>query len=129
MDITLTGEGIVLQPSLFWTGHPLVGRRADGRMMLIYPAVTPLPLLDAPSSTAPLRRFSAAPARTPWGTWSAGTRPPTSPGNFSVTSAAASMQTKALREAGLIASQRDGKAVWHCCTPLGLDLLATSAPG
>lgn len=36
----------------------------------------------------------------------------------------------ALRDARLIATQRDGKAVGHCCTPLGLEpLRGAGTPG
>ncbi|WP_116202951.1 ArsR/SmtB family transcription factor [Amycolatopsis circi] len=43
---------------------------------------------------------------------------------LSVSIATASLHAKTLREAGLVVSHRDGKAVCHQCTPLGLDLLA-----
>ncbi|MET7702921.1 helix-turn-helix domain-containing protein [Streptomyces sp. NPDC005485] len=42
-----------------------------------------------------------------------------------VSKSSASEHTKALRDARLITTHRDGKAVWHTCTPLGLDLLTT----
>jgi DNA-binding transcriptional ArsR family regulator len=126
LEIRLHGQGIVLRPSSVWTGHPLVGQRADGRLLLIYPALTPLPLLDAPSATAPLSallgptRARALQLLTDHHTTTSLAR------NLSITPAAASLQTKTLREAGLITTHRDGKSVYHACTPLGLDLL--SAP-
>lgn len=43
VDLALNGHGVILRPSLFWTGYPLVGTHADGRLVLIYPALTPLP--------------------------------------------------------------------------------------
>ena len=45
LDVPLDGRGLVLQPSLFWTGPPLVAVYAGRPALLIYPAVTPLPLL------------------------------------------------------------------------------------
>ncbi|MFD9484802.1 winged helix-turn-helix domain-containing protein [Streptomyces sp. NPDC059991] len=38
-----------------------------------------------------------------------------------ISKSSASEHAKALRDARLIATQRDGKAVWRCCTPLGLE--------
>jgi hypothetical protein len=123
LDITLQGRGIVLQPSLFWdnllaTFHP------DGRLILIYPAVTPLPLRETLSAANPLSvllgatRAQALRLLVQQHTTTDLAR------ELEVSAAAASMQARTLREAGLIVSQREGKAMWHWCTPLGLDLLA-----
>lgn len=123
LDLTLRGQGIVLQPSLFWSDHLLAAPHPDGRLLLIYPAVTPLPLDDTSTSDDPLTAIVGA-------TRAQALRllvhQHTTTGlarELAVSPAAASMQAKTLREAGLIVSQRDGKAVWHWCTPLGLDLL------
>lgn len=121
-DVTLQGRGILLQPSLLWDGG-LFKFHPDGRFILIYPAVTSLPLCDAPAADDPLvallgsTRAHALSLLTQQHTTTDLAR------ELSVTAAAASMQAKTLREAGLITSQREGKAVWHWCTPLGLDLL------
>lgn len=128
LDFDLQGKGIILQPTLFWTGHPLASCHQDGRLMLVYPAVTPLPLLAAPALGDPLAALlGATRART---LRLLGTRRTTTDlaRELTVTPAAASMQAKTLREAGLTTSRRDGKAVWHWCTPLGLDLIAASGP-
>jgi DNA-binding transcriptional ArsR family regulator len=128
VNIHSQGLGIVLQPSLFWdnllaTYHP------DGRIILIYPAVTPLPLREQPSSSDPLTvllggtRAQALQVLVQQQTTTTLAR------ELGVTVAAASMQAKTLREAGLIVSQREGKARWHWCTPLGLDLLRHSTSG
>ena len=122
LDIYSQGRGIILQPSLYWdnllaTYHP------DGRLILIYPAVTPLPMRESPSSSSPLTdllgatRAQALSILVKQHTTTALAR------ELAVTLAAASMQAKTLREAGLIVSQREGKSIWHWCTPLGLDLL------
>lgn len=122
LDITLDGKGIVLQPSLFWD-ELLATFHSDGRLILIYPAVTPLPLRDALSPDDPLAvllgstRAQALRVLVHQHTTSDLAQ------ELDVTPAAASMQAKTLRGAGLIVSQREGKAMWHWCTSLGLDLL------
>ncbi|HEX5115256.1 MAG TPA: winged helix-turn-helix domain-containing protein [Pseudonocardiaceae bacterium] len=127
VEITLDGQGIVLQPTLFWTGHVMATRHhPDGPLLLIYPALTPFPLRDGPSGGDPLAavmggtRASALRALVHQRTTTDLAR------ELQLSPAAASVQAKAMREAGLIVSQRDGKAIWHWCTPLGLSLLAST---
>lgn len=124
LNFVLDGHGIVLQPSLLWTGHPLVSYQPDGPLILIYPAVTPLPLLEPVAAESdPLTallgatRAQALQMLTREHTTSELAR------DLSTTVAAASRQAKVLRQAGLVTSFRDGKAVIHTCTHLGLDLL------
>jgi DNA-binding transcriptional ArsR family regulator len=124
LTLTLDGSGIVLRPSLFWTDHLLVSENLAGQLVVIYPALTPLPLHADHPSNDPLAalvgttRAQALRMLVQQQTTTDLARA------LSVSPAAASMQAKTLREAGLIVSQREGKAVWHECTPLGLDLLA-----
>ncbi|WP_333770207.1 ArsR/SmtB family transcription factor [Streptomyces sp. IBSBF 2435] len=124
LDFTLQGRGIILQPTLFWADHLLAALQPDGRLLLLYPAVTPLPLRDDLTSHDPIAalvgttRAHALRLLVQQHTTTDLAR------ELDVSPAAASMQAKTLREAGLIVSQRDGKAVWHWCTPLGMDLLA-----
>lgn len=124
LELTLRGQGIVLQPSLFWADHLLAGAAPDGRLLLIHPAVTPLPLQDA---SPPDDSLSALVGTTRARALRLLVRQHTTTDlarELSVSPAAASMQAKTLREAGLIVSQRDGKTVWHWCAPLGLELVA-----
>ncbi|OMI33031.1 ArsR/SmtB family transcription factor [Streptomyces sparsogenes] len=124
LDLTLHGHGIILQPALFWADHLLTAPHPDGRLLLIYPAVTPLPLRDA---STPADSLAALVGSTRAQALRLLVRQHTTTDlarELAVSPAAASMQAKILREAGLIVSQRDGKAMWHWCTPLGLDLLA-----
>ncbi|MFF4223503.1 ArsR/SmtB family transcription factor [Streptomyces sp. L500] len=124
LDLTLRGRGIILHPSLFWADRLLPAPLPDGRLLLIYPAVTPLPLRETSTPADPLTalvgstRAQALRLLVRQHTTTDLAR------ELAVSPAAASMQAKVLREAGLIASQRDGKAMWHWCTSLGLDLLA-----
>lgn len=129
LELTLTGTGIVLQPSLFWTGHPLASWHDDGRLLLIYPAVTPLPLLAAPTADDPLSALLGATRARTLRLLSTQHTTTDLARELTITTAAASIQAKTLREAGLITSRRDGKAVWHWCTPLGLDLTAAGGRG
>lgn len=126
VDVTLGGRGLVLQPSLFWTGPPLVACHDDGPAILIHPALTPLPLLDSPTDrdhlAVLLGSTRAAVLRLLTGQHSTTGIARA----LQVSAASVSTHTKALREAGLITSLRDGKAVQHWCTPLGLDLMAHS---
>lgn len=127
LDITLNGKGLVLQPTLFWTGHPLVACHEDQPTILIYPALTPLPLLDAPTGRDHLAVLLGS---TRAAVLRLLTRQFTTTGvarELHISVASVSTHAKALREAGLITSLRDGKAVLHWCTPLGLDLVAHSA--
>lgn len=121
-EITLDGQGITLLPSVFWTGQPLVGRYAQGTY-LIYPALTPLPLLDAPAAANALAVLLG---RTRAAILEQLTRPRTTTHlarDLGVAKSSVSEHTKALRDAHLVTAHRDGKTVWHSCTPLGLGLL------
>lgn len=121
-EITLTGEGLTLMPSSVWTGQPLVGHDADGRPLLLYPALTPLPMTADLSDTDPLvallGRTRAAVLR------SLVVQHTTSEvaGELEISLASASQHATTLRAAGLVTSARDGKSVWHTLTPLGVKL-------
>ncbi len=127
IEITLDGRGITLLPSVFWTGRPLVGTYPR-EAFLVYPAVTPLPLLDEPATGNAL---AALLGRTRAAILELLTHPRTSTDlarELGVAKSSVSEHTKALRAARLLTAQRDGKAVRHSCTPLGLGLL-TGCPG
>jgi len=127
--ITLTGHGVVLLPSTLWTGRPLLAVYDDAPTVLIYQAATPLPLLTGrgPEDHSPLgallgrTRAAALELLTRERTTSEVAR------ELDISKSSASEHAKALRDARLISTHQDGKAVWHVLTPLGLDLLATQA--
>ncbi|MGW1505598.1 ArsR/SmtB family transcription factor [Streptomyces mirabilis] len=126
VEVTLNGHGVTLLPSVFWTGRPLVGRYAQG-MFLVYPATTPLPLLDDPTANA----LATLLGRTRATILEQLTRPRTTTDlahQLDLAKSSVSEHTKALRDAHLTTAHRDGKTVWHTCTPLGLGLL-TGSPG
>ncbi len=126
MTIRSEGLGVILQPSLYWdtllaTYHP------DGRIVVIYPAVTPLALRENPTSANPLNVLLGATRAEALRLLVRQHTTTDLAKALSVSAAAASMQARTLREAGLVVSQREGRAVWHWCTALGLDLLAHAA--
>jgi len=126
-EIFLTGAGVTLLPSLLWTGPALIAQQPAGPALLIYPAITPLPLYDTAAASDPLAALLGATRAAALRTL---TEPHTTTGlarALDITTPAASMQAKTLRDTGLITSQRDGRTVWHFATPLGIDILATTA--
>ncbi|MER6959542.1 winged helix-turn-helix domain-containing protein [Streptomyces sp. NPDC000618] len=125
VEATLNGHGITLLPSVFWTGRPLVGTYAQSTF-LVYPAVTPLPLLDDPTANA----LATLLGRTRATILEQLTRPRTTTDlarQLDLAKSSVSEHTKALRAAHLTTAHRDGKTVWHACTPLGFGLLTGSA--
>ncbi|MFF9350743.1 ArsR/SmtB family transcription factor [Streptomyces sp. NPDC014734] len=122
-DVALNGHGLVLLPSAMWDGPPLMAVHDDSPSTLIYPALTPLPLLQAHDEDDPL---TALLGRTRAAALGLLTRQLTTTDiarELDISKSSASEHAKALRDARLIVTRREGKAVWHSCTPLGLDLL------
>jgi DNA-binding transcriptional ArsR family regulator len=124
VEVTLNGRGLTLLPSVFWTGLPLVGWYPDENI-LVYPALTPLPLLEDPSPdtlAALLGRGRAAVLEQL-------VQPHTTTDlarHLGMAKSSVSEHAKTLRNSRLITTRRDGKAVWHSCTPLGLSLLRSA---
>lgn len=122
-EMRLGGRGLILMPSPFWTGRPLVADHPSGAHMLLYPALTPLPLM-APERAqgaldALLGRTRAAVLQLliEQRTTSELAR------DLDISLPSVSEHTRTLRAAGLITTERDGKAVLHAATGLGVDLL------
>lgn len=128
VEIVLDGRGLTLLPSVFWTGRPLAARYPQGNV-LVYPAITPLPLLDVPTSedslAALLGRGRAA-------VLAQLIQPRTTTELarcLGMAKSSVSEHARTLRNSHLIITRRDGKAVWHSCTRLGLGLLRTRNGG
>src|SRR5262249_36420738 len=118
------GRGLVLYPCVGWTGHVLFGDSSDGARCMFYPAITPLPLVDVSGGGNPIAELLG---RTRAAVLQAATEPHTTPGlagELGISAASASTHTKTLRAAGLLTSERAGKAVFHSASPLGHRLLA-----
>lgn len=124
-DVHLDGRGVLLQPSFFCWQAPTKLRDPGLRPILVYPTQPPPGTLrrhgDAhpPPLSALLGRTRAIAleATVSGCTTSELAR------RCAVSLAAASQQASVLREAGLISTRRDGGAVRHEITTLGLGLL------
>jgi DNA-binding transcriptional ArsR family regulator len=116
------GRGLTLLPSAFWTGRPMIGTHPDGSMLLLYPALTPLPLVDP----EPAGALAALLGRTRAAVLEALAEQRTTSelaAEVGISAASASAHAKTLRGAGLVTTRRTGKAVGHVATPLGMRLL------
>ena len=127
LDFHPGGAGLTLMPTAMWTGRAMVAGRPNGPVTIVYPAVTPLPLVDDVTRDALaglLGHTRAAVLRL------ALTQRTTTQlaSELGVSAATVSGHTKALRAAGLIVTARSGQAVLHSVTPLGGRLL-DGAPG
>jgi DNA-binding transcriptional ArsR family regulator len=123
-DLHLGGRGATLIPSAFWIAHPLDSEAPDEPTVFTYPALTPMLMLAAQPDGDPLAellgRTRAAVLRSlvvDRSTTELAT-------GVSISVSAASEHAKTLRRNGLITTLRDGKAVIHRCTHLGLRLVA-----
>ncbi|MFI8290046.1 ArsR family transcriptional regulator [Streptomyces sp. ms191] len=130
-DLHLDGRGLLLQPSYFCRGTPVVLRDPALPPVLVYPIThCEAPTVREPggSSLAKLvgtTRSAVLHAIGDGGTTSELAR------RAGVSLASASQHAGVLREAGLVATLRHGNAVLHTLTPLGAALLggAQGAPG
>ncbi len=113
-------------PSPFWTGRPLLAEGPDGpdgRCVLLYPALTPLPLVGPGPAQGALdallgrTRAAVLQSLIEQRTTSELAR------DLDISLPSASEHARTLRAAGLITTERDGKAVLHSVTGLGVDLL------
>jgi DNA-binding transcriptional ArsR family regulator len=121
-DIYPGGAGLTLLPSVLWTGYPTVTTHHDGSTVIVYPALTPLPLIGEVGqdplagllgqTRAAVLRLACREHTTTELARELGTSAATISGH-----------TKTLRTAGLITTIRAGKAVLHTLTPLGAKLL------
>jgi hypothetical protein len=127
VDVKLAGRGVTLLPSLLWRGTPLRALHPDGSLLVVYPALTPLPLIPPPEAGADPLAALLGPTRAQVLHLLA--RPQTTGGlatRLGISAATASDHAKTLRAAGLVATARDGKYARHTCTTLGARLLAGS---
>ncbi len=132
-DYRLEGGGVLLMPSAQWTGEPLCGLLPSGELLLLYPALTPLPYLaeQSPAPGAdPDEPVAALLGRTRSAVLRLTLREPTTgqlARELGISAASASEHARALRRAGLVNTVRAGRAVRHSCTLLGHRLLAAAA--
>jgi len=128
LDVYPEGAGLTLMPSALWTGRAMVTRHPDGSVVVVYPAATPLPLIDDDDAD-PLAELLGRTRAAVLGLTLTPRTTSELAREIGVSAAAVSAHTKALRAAGLIVSARAGKAVLHSATPLGSRLLDSAARG
>lgn len=125
-EVRLGGRGLLLMPSPFWTGRPLIAPGPDGpdgAYLLMYPALTPLPLAGPGPAQGAL---DALLGRTRAAVLQELVRQRTTSElarDLDISLPSVSEHTRTLRAAGLITTERDGRAVLHSVTRLGVDLL------
>lgn len=128
VSVQLDGRGVTLLPSAFWTGRPMVGLPIDGSVLIVYSALTPVPLVDDDAGADPLRDLLGRTRAAVLAEASA----PCSTGELArelgISAATASEHSRTLRNAGLLVTERVGKAVRHSVTPLGAQLLGIGGP-
>lgn len=131
-ELFLDGRGLLLQPSFFCRGTPVVYRDPTLPPVLVYPVTQ----VDAPAAAG--RGGGAGPSlgrlvgRTRSAVLSAiehGTTTSELARRAGVSLASASQHASVLREAGLVVTLRHGNAVLHTLTPLGAALLNGGAQG
>jgi DNA-binding transcriptional ArsR family regulator len=123
----LDGRGVTLLPSPFWTGRPMIGLPLDGSVLIVYSALTPVPLVDDQAGAEPLAELLGRTRAAVLALAAA----PCSTGELArelgISPATASEHARTLRNAGLLVTERAGKAVRHSVTPLGAQLLGMGA--
>ncbi|GLZ82038.1 putative regulatory protein [Actinorhabdospora filicis] len=121
-QVTLTGKGIRLSPSVFWQRPAFAEQGFDDRPVLVYPVDTTPGIPEQPNTdplVGLLGRTRADVLRAVVG--GAGTGEIAR--RLGVSPASVSEHATALRDAGLVATRRDGKRVRHMPTELGRRLL------
>ena len=124
--VRLAGRGLLITPTAFWTGPPLVGELPEQPVLLAYPAPATLSVrigAESDSLAAILGTTRAAVLRLLSTEHTTGDIAQ----QLAISAASASEHSAALRAARLISSRRDGKAVIHRATVLGLDLVRLNA--
>ena len=120
--VRLRGRGLLVTPTTFWAGPPLVGDVPDQPVVLAYPQPAFLAITTGSESdglAAILGTTRAAVLRLLSTEHSTGAVAR----QLGISAASASEHATMLRAARLVSSRRDGKAVVHHITELGRDLV------
>ena len=128
-SVRLAGRGVTLLPSAFLTTRPLVGAHPDGSILVVYPALTALPLVEESPVHEPLADLLG---RTRAAVLGLAAEPRTTgqlARELGISAPSASEHARTLRAAGLLVTERAGKAVLHSRTSLGDRLLGVAAMG
>ncbi|MFE4455696.1 ArsR/SmtB family transcription factor [Streptomyces sp. NPDC056796] len=126
-ELRLDGRGLLLQPSFFCRGTPVVYRDPSLPPVLVYPVTHP----GAPAAAEPgpwLGRLVGHTRSTVLRSIGDGCTTSELARRTGVSLASASQHACVLREAGLVRTLRHGSSVLHTLTPLGADLIRGGAP-
>ncbi|MBM7439248.1 DNA-binding transcriptional ArsR family regulator [Streptomyces sp. HB132] len=126
-ELRLDGRGLLLQPSFFCRGTPVVYRDPDLPPVLVYPVTHP----GAPTAAGPgpwLGRLVGHTRSAVLRAIDSGCTTSELARRTGVSLASASQHACVLREAGLVRTLRHGGSVLHTLTPLGSELLRGGAP-
>lgn len=123
--VRLGGRGLVITPTAFWTGPPLVGELPDQPVLLAYPAPAGLGL-RAGTESDPLAAILGATRAAVLRLLSTEHTTGDVARQLGISAASVSEHSSALRAARLVSSRRDGRAVIHHATALGLDLITVN---
>jgi DNA-binding transcriptional ArsR family regulator len=125
--LDLGGRGLVLVPSVFAWPDPIVLLDGTGQPVLLYPARGLLALWHGPAYGRDVLAVLLGGTRAAVLLAAAcGDSTSDLAGRLGVSVAAASQHLTVLRNAGLVARTRRGRAVHHDLTPLGVQLLLAS---
>jgi DNA-binding transcriptional ArsR family regulator len=123
-EVRLGGRGLRLVPSVFWT-RPGVSVTGYRRPTITYP-IHPAPASPPAPRDDPLSVLIGATRAEVFRALVGGCGTTQLARDLRISPASASAHVAALREAGLAATRRTGRAVRHTLTPLGLQLLGTA---
>jgi len=126
-EVRLGGRGLRLVPSVFWS-RPGVSVAGYLRPTLTYP-IHPAPASPPVPREDPLSVLIGATRADVFRALIAGCGTMQLARDLRISPASASAHVSALREAGLAATRRTGRAVRHTLTPLGMQLLGTVRGG
>ncbi|MFD5468373.1 DUF5937 family protein [Kitasatospora sp. NPDC127059] len=129
LDVLLAGHGLRLLPSALWRGRPVIAHHADAPSVLIYPmTAAPLPVTEEDQPDDPLGTLLGSTRSAVLQLLTAHRTTTEIARALDISKASASEHARALRHARLITSRRAGKAVFHACSSLGLQLLTSADP-
>ncbi|MBT2400997.1 helix-turn-helix transcriptional regulator [Streptomyces sp. ISL-100] len=126
-DLYLRGRGLLLQPSFFCRGTPVVYRDPQLPPVLVYPVTHADAPAPADDPGPPLGRLVGQTRSTVLAAIGGGCTTSELARRAGVSLASASQHACVLREAGLVVTLRHGNSVLHTLTPLGAALLRGGA--
>ncbi|MGW4229037.1 ArsR/SmtB family transcription factor [Streptomyces sp. NPDC004980] len=127
-ELRLDGRGLLLQPSFFCRGTPVVYRNPDLPPVLVYPVTHPAAPVYAAEPGPWLGRLVGHTRSAILQAIGKGCTTSELARRTGVSLASASQHACVLREAGLVLTLRHGSSVLHTLTPLGASLLRGGAP-